>query len=89
MTQQDSRKKYYSTAEVAELLHLDRTTVFKKIKAGEIKAEKVGRNYVIPAESLGSIFDKSVDELTRKNINSSVDKVIRDYGETIKKLADD
>lgn len=82
-------KKFYSTAEVAELLHLDRTTVFKKIKSGEIKAEKIGRNYIIPAESLGSIFGKTVDDVTKNNINSSVDRVIRDYGETIKKLADD
>lgn len=89
MNQQQNSKKYYSTAEVADLLHLDRTTVFKKIKSGEIKAEKVGRNYVIPVESLGFIFNKTVDEQTQKNINNSVDRVIHDYGETIKKLADD
>lgn len=86
---QQNPKKYYSTAEVADLLHLDRTTVFKKIKSGEIKAEKVGRNYVIPVESLGFIFDNTVDKQTEKNINNSVDRVIKDYGETIKKLADD
>lgn len=89
MNQQKNPKKYYSTAEVADLLHLDRTTIFNKIKSGEIKAEKVGRNYVIPIESLGFIFDKTLDETTKKKINKSVDRVIHDYGETIKKLADD
>ena len=37
-------KKYLSTTEVAKLLEVSRVTVFNRIKSGEIKAEKIGRN---------------------------------------------
>lgn len=39
--------KYYSTTEVARLLGISRIAVFKKIKQGKIKAEKIGRNYIV------------------------------------------
>ena len=37
-------KEYLSTSEVAKILGISRIAVFKKIKSGEIKAEKKGRN---------------------------------------------
>lgn len=40
-------QKYYSTSEVANIMHMTRVGVFKRIKNGKIKAEKVGRNYVV------------------------------------------
>ena len=40
------------TSEVAKVLKISRIAVFKKIKSGEIKAEKIGRNYVIPKEEV-------------------------------------
>lgn len=82
-------KKYYSTTEAASLLHVSRTTIFKKIKNGEIKAEKVGRNFVIPYESLSFAFDENLSEQTKKEISRSVDKVIEEYGEAIKRLGDE
>ncbi len=40
-------EKYFSTAEVAEMLGISRIAVFKKIKSGKLKAMQVGRGYVI------------------------------------------
>lgn len=82
-------QKFFSTQEVADLLNISRIAVFKKIKKGEIKAEKVGRNYIIPAESLSEIFNNNLTDKAKDKLSSSVDKVINDYGETIKLLGNE
>ncbi len=40
-------EKYFSTSEVASMLEISRVAVFKKIKAGKLKAMQVGRGFVI------------------------------------------
>ena len=50
------KKNMYSTSEVASILHLSRVEVFRKIKAGKIKAQKIGRNFIIPYESIEEIW---------------------------------
>lgn len=82
-------QKFFSTQEVADLLKISRIAVFKKIKKGEIKAGKVGRNYIIPAESLSEIFGNNLTDKAKDKLSSSVDKVINDYGETIKLLGNE
>lgn len=46
-------KSFYTTVELAKLLGISRVAVFNRIKSGEIKAEKMGRNFVI--------FKKDID----------------------------
>ena len=48
-------KDFYTTAELATLLGISRVAVFKKIKSGSIKAQKVGRNFVIFKKDIGGI----------------------------------
>lgn len=38
---------YISTTEAAKLLEVSTVTIFNMIKDGRIKAQKVGRNYII------------------------------------------
>ena len=45
-------KAYYTTAEVAELIHRDRVTIERKCRKHEIEAAKIGRGYLIPAHAL-------------------------------------
>lgn len=74
-----------STSEAAKILGISRVAVFQKIKAGKIKAEKVGRNFVIDKVLLiGSI--ETPDENRKKEISKVVNDVLKDYGEVIKKL---
>ena len=40
-------KEFYTTIELAKLLGISRVAVFNRIKKGEIKAQKMGRNFVI------------------------------------------
>ena len=48
-------KDFYTTAELAEILGISRITVFKRIKNGDIKAQKMGRNFVIFKKDIGDV----------------------------------
>ncbi len=79
-------KKWLSTSEVAPLLGISRVAVFKRIKSGQIKAQKVGRNFVIPKTSLPSFLGKTISEDSKRLIDRAIQKTIREYGETLKLL---
>ena len=48
-------KEFYTTKELAELLGVSRIAVFNRIKKGDIKAQKMGRNFVIFKKDIGDI----------------------------------
>lgn len=79
-------KTFYTTKEVSELLGVSRVTVFKQIKSGNIKAQKVGHNYIILKEDLPEILNKSLKDFDKSNIQDAVKKVVDEYGETLKLL---
>ena len=77
------QKNYLSTLEVAKLLGISRIAVFKKVKSGEIKAKKVGRNFVIRKKDLPEILGTTLGEEKKKLIENAVRKTIQDYGQTL------
>lgn len=97
------KKLLYSTNEVADLMGISHTAVFKKVKHGQIKAEKIGRNYVIPeseikrlglnpASNVHTQDTTSVPEIERmiEHIESnSRRKVILEKGKTLRLSHDD
>ncbi|PIU15210.1 hypothetical protein COT20_02005 [bacterium (Candidatus Gribaldobacteria) CG08_land_8_20_14_0_20_39_15] len=46
-------KEFYTTKELADLLGISRVAVFNRIKNGDIKAQKMGRNFVIFKKDIG------------------------------------
>jgi excisionase family DNA binding protein len=48
-------KEFYTTIELAKLLGISRIAVFNRIKKGDIKAQKMGRNFVIFKKDIGDI----------------------------------
>lgn len=82
-------KKMYSTVETAKILGLSRIEVFRKIKAGRIRAEKVGRNYVIAQDDLMETLGKLVGTSKREKIEKAVKRAVKEYGLTFKKLAEE
>jgi excisionase family DNA binding protein len=89
MKNKDKMTKYISVAELAKILGVSRITVFNKIKNNKIPAEKLGRAYAIPMEFVRNTFFHDTGVLTeekKKNINKIVERVIREYGETLKLL---
>lgn len=79
-------KKFISTIELAKILGISRIAVYKKIKKGEIKAIKVGRNFVIDKKDLGNILGKELTEKEKKEIEKAVKRVVKEYGETLRLL---
>jgi len=82
-------KKMYSTQEVANILKLSRIEIFRKIKSGKLKAEKVGRNYVIDQDDLLEALGKIVGASKTLRIESAVKRAIKEYGKTFKKLSEE
>ncbi len=79
-------KDFLSTIEVAKLLGISRIAVFKKIKAGEIRAQKIGRNFVVAKKDLPFLLGKELNEAEKRGINETVSRVVSEYGETLKLL---
>ncbi|MEK7172605.1 MAG: helix-turn-helix domain-containing protein [Patescibacteria group bacterium] len=48
-------KEFYTTKELAELIGVSRVAVFNRIKKGDIKAQKMGRNFVIFKKDIGDL----------------------------------
>lgn len=80
------KKQFLSTVEVAKMLGISRIAVFKKIKSGEIKAQKIGRNFVIDKKDLPEVLGEVIGEEKKREIELSVRKTVREYGQALKLL---
>ncbi len=90
MKEVDHKKnKYLSISEAASLLGMSRISVYKKIKKGEIQSIKIGRTHVIPKFSLGEIRGESISRHRKTAINRAVKKVVKEYGELLRKLGNE
>ena len=74
--------KYLSTQQAADFLGISRVAVLKRIKKGKIKAQKVGRNYIIRRGDLTGEITADV----KQEIDSIVKKAVREYGPAFKLL---
>lgn len=79
-------KQFLSTTELAKILGVSHVAVYKKIKSGQIKAIRVGRNFVIDKRDLGGILDEKLTQRDKDQIAKAVRKTVREYGETLKLL---
>ena len=75
-----------STSEVAQILGISRVAVFKKIQNGDIKARKIGRNYVIESADLSIVLGAILSPDRKSKIEKSIDKTVKEYGEALKML---
>lgn len=79
-------KDFYSTNEVAKIVGISRQAIFKKIKAGKIKANKVGKSFIIPRTELPKILDRTVSDKSKNEISVTIKRLVEEYGETLKLL---
>lgn len=80
---------FISTTEAAKILGISRVAVFNKIKSGDIKAIKVGRNYIIHRDDIMNITKKGeISSKDMEEIDKEVSRVVKQYGETLKLLKD-
>ncbi len=78
--------KLLSTIEVARILGISRIAVFHKIRTGSLKAEKVGRNYVVRDEDVREILGKTIGVEKKQAIDRAVSKAVREYREVFERL---
>ena len=52
-------EKFYTPAEVAEMLGIKRATLWKWLREGYIQATTVGHSYIIPESELPKILEKA------------------------------
>jgi excisionase family DNA binding protein len=80
------KKELLSTAEVAKILGISRVAVFNKIKNGDIKAEKIGRNFVIRKSDISDMLVGVLSKDKKKKIDKAIARTINEYGETLRLL---
>ena len=80
------QNKYLTTSQLAKLLGISRVAVFKKIKSGEIKAEKIGRNYAIGKDQLDVILGKVLTNKQKQLLDKGIKKTVKEYGRTLELL---
>lgn len=90
MENKDKKAKYISIAELSKLLGISRIAVFNRVKKGQIPAEKIGRSYAVLMEDVSDIVNGKkiniLNEEGKKEIKKAVEKVVKEYGETLKLL---
>ncbi len=78
-------EQWLSTAEAAKLLGISRVHVVRLIRSGILRAQRVGRAYALPKDQFQRLY-RSISRKEQAKVQAGVDRVIREYGETIRLL---
>ncbi len=80
------KKEYITVPQLAKLLGISRIAAYKKVKSGQIPAEKIGRNYAISKSDVARSLTGKMTGKSKKQIDSAVRKTVREYGKALKWL---
>lgn len=75
-------KLFFSTSELAKLSGISRVAIFKKIRNGQIRAKKQGRNYAVPVGEARKIIAAKIAPKNEAIIKKAVNLAVKEYGET-------
>jgi excisionase family DNA binding protein len=50
-------EEYYTAAEVAKIIRTSKMTVYRLMKAGEMRKQRIGRSFRIPKAEVARILD--------------------------------
>jgi excisionase family DNA binding protein len=78
--------EYLTIPQLAKILGVSRIAVYRKVKKGQIKAVKIGRNFAIPQKQIAAILGKRLRQEDKKEIDSAVKKTVKEYGRVLKLL---
>lgn len=82
-------KSYLSVSEAGSLLGISKTALYKMIKNGEIRAIKIGKTYAISKTSLAAMIGESPNSSEKQRISYAVKKVVKEYGDLLRKLGNE
>ncbi len=77
------REEYFSIPELAEILGLSSSAVYKRVTKGQIKAIRFGRIYAIPKEQISIILGETLSLEDKKEIEQAVKKTVEEYSEVL------
>jgi excisionase family DNA binding protein len=80
---------YISTTEAAKLMGISRVAVYQQIKRGTLPADRVGRNYLIDPKRLPYVIERELTDAEKARVGEGVRRVVKQYGRTLKWLADE
>lgn len=83
----DDKKQYFSTVETAKYLRISRIAVYKRIKNGQIPAEKMGRSFAVTREALEAAMGSKLTERQKEEIKTVVKKATQEFRDTFERLA--
>ncbi len=84
-----AKQTYITIPRLAKLLGLSRIEVYRKVRKGQIKAERIGRLYVITDKEVAHILGKEPTPADKGQIEKAVRKAVKDYGEVLRKLGEE
>jgi hypothetical protein len=76
-----------SIPQLARELGVSRVSVWNRVKAGQIPAQKVGGRYVVKAKDADVVLGRSLTEEHRARIHDAVGRVVKEYGPVLKRLS--
>ena len=82
-----AEQKFITIPQLAKLLGLSRIEVYRKVRKGQIPAIRIGRNYAISDRDVAHILGKKMSSKDKSKISAAVKKVVKDYGEVLKRLS--
>ncbi len=88
MKNKQEEPQWISTTKAAELLGVSRKTVFKRIQSKLIKADKVGRNYIIATDEINRLLGKRgpLTEAEKTRIDAAIQRAVEQYGTALRLL---
>ena len=82
-------EKYITIPQLAKLLGLSRIEVYRRVRKGQIKAEQIGRMYVIKDKEVAHILGKKPTAKDKGQIEKAVKKAVKEYGDVLRKLGEE
>jgi len=80
------QSEYITIPELAKILGITRIAVYNKVKKGQIKAVKIGRNYAISRKYVDNILGTALSLEAKAEIDKAVKKTVKEYGDVLKLL---
>ncbi len=80
------KSEFITIPQLAKILGISRIAAYRKVKKGQIKAVRIGRNFAIPQKQIAAILGRTLRSEDKKQIDEAVKKTVKEYGQTLKLL---
>ncbi len=81
-----NNQELISTAQAAEIMGISRVAVLKQIKSGKLPAENIQGRFLINRKDLPEVLQTEVSPQAKKDVKRAVNRTVKEYGETLRKL---